>query len=351
VVSQEVVNIEAGPGNGWRLIETGMGAMPVVAVDPGSEVGESVGGVLVELGVGPFADGGLDEAFGFAVGAWGVDAGADRSDTEAAAGGGEAARTETGTVVGQDAAHGDTQVREVGHGLAEKAAGRETFFIGQHGGEGDAGVIVNGHVEKLPAGPAGFVLRIAGEAMTGFADAREFFDVEVQQIAGSGMLITNDGNGRLERSSGVEFQTGEDAADGGAAQADGLGDAHTGPALTAQLFDAGHLFGGNATRGAMRARRAIAQSRHTALTEAADPLGGRLPAELELGRGRVQAQLPRQNSLGELLSTVNRESRMMVVVHSVSWLAFASQHQLPSSRPNGQQPLETSQLKPDFARG
>jgi ABC-type lipoprotein release transport system permease subunit len=36
---------------------------------------------------------------------------------------------------------------------------------------------------------------------------------------------------------------------------------------------------------------------------------------------------------------------MMVVVHSVSWLAFASQHQLPSSRPNGQQPLETSQLK------
>src|ERR1700746_2059139 len=97
----------------------------------------------------------------------------------------------------------------------------------------------------------------------------------------------------------------------------------------------------------MRARRAIAQSRHTALPEAADPLGGRLPAELELGRGRVQAQLPRQNSLGELLSTVNRESRMMVVVHSVSWLAFASQHQLPSSRPNGQQPLETSHLKSD----
>jgi hypothetical protein len=39
----------------------------------------------------------------------------------------------------------------------------------------------------------------------------------------------------------------------------------------------------------------------------------------------------------------------MVVVHSVSWFAFASQHQLPSSRPNGQQPIETSQLKPCFA--
>jgi len=41
---------------------------------------------------------------------------------------------------------------------------------------------------------------------------------------------------------------------------------------------------------------------------------------------------------------VNRESSMMVVVHSASWLAFASQHQLPSSRPDGQQPIETSHL-------
>jgi hypothetical protein len=50
-----------------------------------------------------------------------------------------------------------------------------------------------------------------------------------------------------------------------------------------------------------------------------------------------------------LLSTVNRQSRMIVVVHSVSWLAFASQHELPSSRPNGQQPLETSHLELNLA--
>jgi hypothetical protein len=36
----------------------------------------------------------------------------------------------------------------------------------------------------------------------------------------------------------------------------------------------------------------------------------------------------------------------MVIVHSVSSVAVASQHQLPSSWPNGQQPIETSQLKP-----
>ena len=78
-MSQEVVNIEAGPGDGRFLVEASMRAMPVVAVDPGSELSEAFGGVLVEPDVGPFADGGLDKAFGFAIGAWRVDARADRN--------------------------------------------------------------------------------------------------------------------------------------------------------------------------------------------------------------------------------------------------------------------------------
>ena len=36
MVSQEVVYIEAGAGDGWQLIEASMGAVPVVAVDPWS---------------------------------------------------------------------------------------------------------------------------------------------------------------------------------------------------------------------------------------------------------------------------------------------------------------------------
>jgi hypothetical protein len=42
---------------------------------------------------------------------------------------------------------------------------------------------------------------------------------------------------------------------------------------------------------------------------------------------------------------MNGKSSMMVIVHSVSSVAVASQHQLPSSWPNGQQPIETSHLK------
>src|ERR1017187_2748462 len=82
------------------------------------------------------------------------------------------------------------------------------------------------------------------------------------------------------------------------------------------------------------------------LAEATHPLGRTLPAELELGRGLLQAQSALDHGFGKFLSTINRKSSMMVIVHSVSSVAVASQHQLPSSWPNRQQPIETSHLAP-----
>ena len=73
---QDVVNIQSGARNGWFLIETSMRTMPVVSVHPRFEVGKTMRGILVDARVGPFADDGLDEAFGFAVGAGRVEAGA-----------------------------------------------------------------------------------------------------------------------------------------------------------------------------------------------------------------------------------------------------------------------------------
>jgi len=151
-----------------------MRSMPVIAVDPRGQLRESLCGVLVEPSVGPFADGGLDEAFGFAVGAWRVQTRADRFDMECAAVCREAAGAETGTVIGQNAAHGDSQVGEVGHRLTEKFACRPSSFVRQHGGEGDAGVIVDGHIKKFPAGAARFVLRISGEGGPVCGCARAF---------------------------------------------------------------------------------------------------------------------------------------------------------------------------------
>src|ERR1022692_1394956 len=84
------------------------------------------------------------------------------------------------TVVGHDATDLDAQVGEVGHGLAEEVAGGGSFFIGQQGGEGDAGVVVDGDIKKLPAGAAGFILGIAGDAMAGLVDTSQLLNVDVQ---------------------------------------------------------------------------------------------------------------------------------------------------------------------------
>jgi hypothetical protein len=49
-------------------------------------------------------------------------------------------------------------------------------------------------------------------------------DVEMQQIAGSGMLITHDGRGGMEMAPAVEVSPLQNAADGGRAEAGRLGD-------------------------------------------------------------------------------------------------------------------------------
>jgi hypothetical protein len=128
VVYQKVVNIEAGTGDGRFLVEARMRATTVVAEDLRFELGETFGRVLLEPGVGPLADGGLDETFRFAIGARGIVARADRFHAELVATGSEVARTEAWAVVAYHAANGDAQAVEVSHRLAQELAGRNAFF-------------------------------------------------------------------------------------------------------------------------------------------------------------------------------------------------------------------------------
>ena len=94
----------------------------------------ALGGILIEAGIGPLADSGLNKAFGFAVGAWSVDAGANMFKLEFAASGGEAVGVEAGTIVGHDAAHYDAKTCEVQHRFPKNAAGGRGGFIRQHSG-------------------------------------------------------------------------------------------------------------------------------------------------------------------------------------------------------------------------
>src|ERR1041385_5802447 len=134
--------------------------------------------------VGPLAQGGLDEAFGLAVGAGSVGTGKAVLDAELKAGGAELAGAIAGAVVGEQAADGDAVL----------------------GVEGDGG------------GQEG----------------------EGEQIAGSGMLVAHDGWGGMQVAPAVEMSTLQNAADGGGAEAGGLGDLIGGAQLAPQGNDLGY---------------------------------------------------------------------------------------------------------------
>ena len=201
-----------------------MGTVEVVMLQPGQEMLIAFVGVEVMANVGPLAQGGLNEAFGLAVGARSVGAGEAVLDAELEAGGAEVAGTIAGTVVGEQAANGDAVQGVEGECGVQEGDGGFALLVGQHAGEGKAGVIVDGDVQRLPAGelraaapttvaPQGDPL-IAGHAL----------DVEMQQIAGSGMLVAHDGRGGMEMAPAVQLSALQDATDGGGAEMGGLGD-------------------------------------------------------------------------------------------------------------------------------
>src|SRR5665213_3324739 len=75
------------------------------------------------------------------------------------------------------------------------------------------------------------------------------------------------------------------------------------------------------------------------------PLGRGLGADVESRCSGFQRRTPLHNHFRQLLSTMNRQSGILVIVHSVSPEKLIARHnQLLSFRSNGQ-PVETSQLE------
>lgn len=203
-----------------------------------------------------------------------------------------------------------------------KALEEVSFFVRKQGRESDARVVVDGHVEELPTGTTSFVLGVAGETMAGLVDAGQLLNVDMQQVPGSGMFVAHDGQSRFEHADLVELPPSQDAAHRGPAQAGGLCDPRPGPALAPQSLHLRAAFRRGTPWRSPGTGAAIAQSGLALGAETSHPLGRALSAELELGRGLLQAQPTLQHISGKFLSTIDRESSMMVIVHSVSSVAL-----------------------------
>src|SRR5580658_6041036 len=88
-----------------------------------------------------------------------------------------------GSVIGEHAPDGEAEAGQVGARHQEEPDGRQVVLIGQDGGEGDSGVVVDGDVQILVSGSANVISGISGDGVTGPADVGQALDVEVHQIA------------------------------------------------------------------------------------------------------------------------------------------------------------------------
>src|ERR1700687_1130583 len=137
----------------------------IVELQPGAESGTAVGGVGIGVGIGPFAQQGLNHAFGFAVSLRAIGTSAFSGDAEPAAGFAKRSRAVSAAVVSQDPLHADAAVAEFAHCAQPEGVGGVALVIGQDLGVGIARTIVDGDVHILQADATQGVAAIAADAM------------------------------------------------------------------------------------------------------------------------------------------------------------------------------------------
>jgi hypothetical protein len=138
-------------------------------------VGGGVGG-----SIGPFAEGGLDEALGLAVGSGTVGLGGGVAESEALAGGTEGPRDVTGTIVGEDPTDAYPHASIVADRLVEEAYRRAMALVGMHSGEGNPRVVIDAHMHEVVADPIGVLATVARHPMTWLSKARQLLDVQME---------------------------------------------------------------------------------------------------------------------------------------------------------------------------
>jgi len=121
-----------------------MRSVPVVHMQPGGKLLAAFVGVLINAGVSPFAQGGLDKAFGFAIGAGCVRPGKAMLQSELAADSGKVVGAVGGAIVGEQGFKVNAEAGVILQRLEQEGFDRFFGLVRVEGGEGDAGMVVDG---------------------------------------------------------------------------------------------------------------------------------------------------------------------------------------------------------------
>ena len=162
----------------------------------------------------PFAQQGLDQAFGLAIGLRTVRSRKSLAHQPALRNGGDGGRPIRPRVVGEQPTDANPPSTKPGErALKKRGAG------GGVAGRKDLGIreparIIDGDVEVLPANAARAPAPVAMNAMAHAGHATQTFEIDVEQIADLGPLIALDRSRGLEERDAIESDPRQDARDG-----------------------------------------------------------------------------------------------------------------------------------------
>jgi hypothetical protein len=114
-----------------------------------------------------------------------------------------------GSVVGEQAADGDAEAGVVIDGSLRSSSGGRGFLVGQDLGESDAGVVIDGDMDVLPSSAMDAATTVAGNAPAHGLEAVDFLYVEVEQIAGPWVFVTDHRGRGFEIADATEVESAE----------------------------------------------------------------------------------------------------------------------------------------------
>src|SRR5947209_1773387 len=277
---------------------------------------------MIGLRIGPFAQTSLDESLGLSVGLGRIGFGSDVLETEPLAGSAEGKGLIAGAVVGHHPFDPDAEAFVVGQSGFEEDGGAALLLVGHDLGEGDARVVIDGDMDKLPAEPFAPGTSIAlpsaltGDAMADAVDPAELLDVDVDHLTRMLALVAARRFARLQCTDLVEPEPPQDAADCRRREPQCRGDLPAGLALAAKHF---HLLDNRIRRRPVQTMRSGAAIRQPCQAFAMIPInpltnGSRADA---YGLGNCLRRLPALNQPNNPLSTNRRQTGILMNVHPV----------------------------------
>lgn len=159
--------------------------------------------------MGPLSQASLNESLRFAVGLRPVWLDEGVLDTQRLTGLGKQPRAVGCPIVGKQPLDAHTQCSVVGDRRLEEGHGGVLALIGMHLHKARTGMVINGHVSKLPACTPTTRGSIAVDAVAHGLNAPKLLGVHVQQFTGCTALVAHDRGNRLQGLEAGQAQAGD----------------------------------------------------------------------------------------------------------------------------------------------